>query len=145
LLAYNNWVYTLFSNLIVRLSLVSLGHHVFEHLACHGGGADHDNFIIHNLPLYLVDLACAWIENLRPGYIQNCVDLREICIGNFQGMYVLPGDPWDLNDCRQKPDETLRNYIRRFLRQCNKLANLADGDVISVSSREPCAKLWYTS
>jgi hypothetical protein len=83
-------------------------------LACHARGADHDNFIICNLLLYLVDSAWAWLENLRPGCIQNWPDLKEIFVGNFQGMCVRLGHPWDLKNCQQKPVETLRNYIRRF-------------------------------
>ena len=54
----------------------------------------------------------------------------EIFVGNFQGTYKCPGNPWDLKNCRQKADETLRGYIRRFSRQCNKLSNVADTDVI---------------
>ena len=33
-------------------------------LACQAGGADNDDFIIHNLPLFLADLAQAWLEHL---------------------------------------------------------------------------------
>ena len=54
----------------------------------------------------------------------------EIFVGNFQGTYKCPGNPWDLKNCRQKADETLRGYIRRFSRQCNELLNIADADVI---------------
>jgi hypothetical protein len=43
---------------------------------------------------------------------------------------VCPRNPWDLKNCRQKPDETLREYIHRFSRQCNELPNVADVDVI---------------
>jgi hypothetical protein len=41
--------------------------------------------------------------------------------GKHQGCY---------RSCRQKPDETLREYIRRFSRQCSKLPNVTDADVI---------------
>ena len=51
-------------------------------------------------------------------------------MGNFQGMYKRPGNPWDLKNYRQKAGETLRGYIRCFSRQCNKLPNVADADVI---------------
>ena len=54
----------------------------------------------------------------------------EIFVGNFQGTYKRPGNPWDLKNCRQKADETLYGYIRRFSRQCNELPNVADADVI---------------
>jgi len=51
-------------------------------------------------------------------------------VGNFQGTYKHPENPWDLKNCRQKADETLRGYIRRFSRQCNELPNIADANVI---------------
>ena len=36
----------------------------------------------------------------------------------------------DLKNCRQTAGETLCWYIWRFSRQCNKLPNVADADVI---------------
>jgi hypothetical protein len=40
-------------------------------LACQLGGTDDDNFIIHNLPLFLSDAAQAWLEHLPPAQISN--------------------------------------------------------------------------
>ena len=85
-------------------------------LAYQAGGADNDDFIICNLPLFLADSARAWLENLPSNVIQSWVDLKEIFVGNFQGTYKCPGNPWDLKNCRQKAGETLRGYIRRFSR-----------------------------
>ena len=63
-------------------------------------------------------------------------------MGNFQGTYKHPGNPWDLKNCQQKARETLRGYIRRFSRQCNELPNVADADVIRVFlSRTTCKSL----
>lgn len=53
--------------------------------------------------MYLADLAHAWLENLRPGYIQNWVDLEENFVEDFQGTYVCLGNPWDLKNYRQNP------------------------------------------
>jgi hypothetical protein len=44
-------------------------------------------------------------------------------------MYVHPGNPWDLKSCKQEPDESLRDYIRRS-RQCNSLPNVVDADIV---------------
>jgi hypothetical protein len=79
------------------------------------GGADCDGFIIRNLPPYLAGSTQTWLENLGLGCIQGWADLEEIFIGNFLATYVRPRNPWDLNDCRQKSDEALGDYIRRFL------------------------------
>ena len=51
-------------------------------------------------------------------------------MGNFQGTYKHPGNPWDLKNYRQKARDNLHGYIRRFSQQCNKLPNDADTDMI---------------
>ena len=69
-------------------------------LACQASGASDDNFIIRNLPLFLADSARAWLEHLPSNAIQSWADLMEIFVGNFQGTYKRPGNPWDLKNCR---------------------------------------------
>jgi hypothetical protein len=51
-------------------------------------------------------------------------------VGNFQGTCVRPRNPWNHKNYWQKPDETLREYICRFSRQCNELPNVTNADVI---------------
>jgi hypothetical protein len=41
-----------------------------------------------------------------------------------------PGNSWDLQSCKQKPGESLRDYIRRFSKQRTELPNITDFDVI---------------
>jgi hypothetical protein len=65
-------------------------------LACQLGGADDDNLIICNLPLFLSDAARAWLEHLPPAQISDWDDLVKAFTGNFQGTYVRPGNSWDL-------------------------------------------------
>jgi hypothetical protein len=50
--------------------------------------------------------------------------------GNFKGTYMRPGNSWDLRSCKQKPSESLRDYIRRFSKQRTELRNITDSDVI---------------
>jgi hypothetical protein len=94
------------------------------------GGADDDNLIIRNLPLFLSDAARAWLEHLPPAQISDWDDLVKAFAGNFQGTYVRPGNSWDLRSCRQQPGESLREYIRRFSKQRTELPNVTDSDVI---------------
>jgi hypothetical protein len=52
-------------------------------LACQLGGTDDDNLIIRNLPLFLSDVARAWLEHLPPAQISNWDDLVKAFAGNF--------------------------------------------------------------
>jgi hypothetical protein len=99
-------------------------------LACQLGGTDDNNLIIRNLPLFLSDIARAWLEHLPPAQISNWDDLVKAFAGNFQGTYVRPGNSWDLQSCRQQPGESLREYIWWFSKQRTELPNITDSDVI---------------
>ena len=52
-------------------------------LACQADGADSDDFIICNLPLFLANSARKWLEHLPPNRIQSWADMKEIFVGNF--------------------------------------------------------------
>ena len=91
---------------------------------------DDDLLIIRNLPLLLTDSARAWLEHLPPSQIHDWRDLVRIFVGNFQGTYVRPGNSWDLKSCRQKPDESLRDFIRRFSKQCTELPSVGDSEIV---------------
>nr|CAB3471350.1 unnamed protein product [Digitaria exilis] len=99
-------------------------------LACQLGGATDDAMIIRNLPLHLADSARTWLEHLPPNRIRDWDDLVETFVGNFQGTYVRPGNTWDLRGCRQKPGESLRDFIRRFSKRCTELPNITDHQII---------------
>jgi hypothetical protein len=70
------------------------------------------------------------LEHLPPGQISNWDNLVQAFAGNFQGTYVCPRNFWDLRSCRQQSGESLRDYIRRFSKQCTELPNITDSDVI---------------
>ena len=65
--------------------------------------------------------------------IQSWSDLKEVFVGNFQGMYQCPGNPWEHRSCKQKQGESLRDYIRHFYKQCNSLPDVANADIIGRS------------
>jgi hypothetical protein len=50
--------------------------------------------------------------------------------GNFKGTYKRPGNSWDLQSCKQKLGESLRDYIWCFSKQRTELPNITDSDVI---------------
>ncbi|XP_039825636.1 uncharacterized protein LOC120687674 [Panicum virgatum] len=101
-------------------------------LTCRAGGADDDRFIIQYLPICLGENVLAWLDFLPADSIGCWADLRNVFIGNFQGTYVRPSNSWDLKNCKQEPGESLRDYIRRFSKQCNSLPGVVDADVIGV-------------
>jgi hypothetical protein len=94
------------------------------------GRATDDQAIIRQLPLFLSDTARVWLEDLPPRQIHNWNDLEKVFEGNFKGTYVCPGNSWDLRSYKQKPGESLRDYIRRFSKQRTELPNIIDSDVI---------------
>ena len=91
---------------------------------------DDDLLIIRNLPLLLSDSARAWLEHLPPSQIHDWRDLVRVFVGNFQGTYVCPGNSWDLKNCRQKPGESLRDFIRRLSKQCTELPSVGDSEIV---------------
>jgi hypothetical protein len=99
-------------------------------LACQLGSATTDEVIIRKLPLHLADLALTWLKHLPPSQIHNWDDLVHTFIGNFQGTYVRPGNSWDLRACTQKPDESLRDFIRRFSKSCTELPSVAQSEIV---------------
>jgi len=99
-------------------------------LACQLGGTDDDRLIIRNLPLFLSNSARAWLEHLPASQIHDWRDLVRVFVGNFQGTYVCLGNSWDLKSCRQAPDESLRDFIRRFSKKCTELPSVGDSEIV---------------
>jgi hypothetical protein len=99
-------------------------------LACQLGGATTDEVIIRNLPLHLADSARTWLEHLPASQIHNWDDLVRTFVENFQGTYVRPRNSWDLRACTQKPDESLRDFIRRFSKRCTELPSVAQSEIV---------------
>jgi hypothetical protein len=63
-------------------------------------GVNNDLFIIQFLPIYLAKSARAWLDHLPRNTINSWDDLREVFTGNFQDIYLHPGNPWDLKGYR---------------------------------------------
>jgi hypothetical protein len=99
-------------------------------LACQVGGATTDEVITRNLPLHLADSALTWLKHLPPSQIHNWNDLVRTFVGNFQGTYVRPGNSWDLRACTQKPDESLRDFIRCFSKRCTELPSVSQSEIV---------------
>jgi hypothetical protein len=59
-------------------------------LACWAGGADDDYFIIQYLPICVGEYVRVWLKFLPPNSNCKWVELKQVFIGNFQGMYMRP-------------------------------------------------------
>ena len=62
--------------------------------------------------------------------IHDWRDLVKVFVGNFQGTYARLGNSWDLKSCRQAPDESLRDFIRRFSKHCTELSSVGDSEIV---------------
>jgi hypothetical protein len=110
-------------------------------LAYQLGGATTDEVIIRNLPLHLADSARTWLEHLLASQIHNWDDLVRTFVGNFQGMYVRPGNSWDLRACTQKPGESLQDFIRRFSKRCTELPSVTQFEIVAFLESTTCRDL----
>jgi hypothetical protein len=68
--------------------------------------------------------------HLPASQIHNWDDLVRTFVGNFQGMYVHPGNSWDLRACTQKPGESLRDFIRCFSKRCTELPSVTQSEIV---------------
>src|SRR5438105_1617754 len=58
----------------------------------------------------------------------------ELCakfINNFQGTFMKPGIEWDLYQIAQKKNESLREYIKRFMKKKNTIPGVSDAVVMA--------------
>ena len=69
--------------------------------------------------------------HLPADQIHDWADLVKIFVGNSQGTYVRPGNSWDLKGCRQKLNESLRDYVLRFSKQCTEFPSVTHVEVIN--------------
>jgi hypothetical protein len=66
------------------------------------------------LPMALTVMARSWHINLLEGSIYSWDQLCAMFIGNFQGTYKRPSTTETMKTIRQKPDESLWDYVKHF-------------------------------
>nr|AAT44283.1 putative polyprotein [Oryza sativa Japonica Group] len=87
------------------------------------------------LPVALADSARSWLHGLPRGTIGSWAELRDHFIANFQGTFERPGTQFDLYNVIQKSRESLRDYIRRFSEQRNKISDITDNVIIAAFTK----------
>src|SRR5512141_3175621 len=100
-------------------------------LAIRAAGGD-NKAMANYLPVALADSARSWLHGLPRGTIGSWAELHDHFIANFQGTFERPGTHFDLYNIVQKSREFLRDYIRRFSEQRNKISDITD-DVITAA------------
>ncbi|XP_066160083.1 uncharacterized protein [Oryza sativa Japonica Group] len=87
------------------------------------------------LPVALADSARSWLHGLPCGTIRSWAELRDHFIANFQGTFERPGTQFDLYNIVQKSGESLRDYIRCFSEQRNKISDITDDVIIAAFTK----------
>jgi hypothetical protein len=72
----------------------------------------------------LVGAARSWLINLPEASIQSWDQLCAMLIGNFQGMYERPSTAETLNTIKQRHDESLHDYVKRFCNARNAIPHI---------------------
>nr|AAX92783.1 retrotransposon protein, putative, Ty3-gypsy sub-class [Oryza sativa Japonica Group]ABA93327.1 retrotransposon protein, putative, Ty3-gypsy subclass [Oryza sativa Japonica Group] len=103
-------------------------------LAIRAAGGD-SKAMANYLPVALVDSARSWLHGLPRGTIGSWAELRDHFIANFQSTFERPGAQFDLYNVIQKSGESLRDYIRRFSEQCNKISDISDDVIIAAFTK----------
>jgi hypothetical protein len=92
---------------------------------------DDDQVKANYLHMALSDMARYWLVNLPERTIYNWDQLCVIFIGNFQGTYHCPSTTETLKTIKQKPDESLRDYVKYFYNAGNTIIIIQDIEIIN--------------
>jgi hypothetical protein len=79
----------------------------------------------------LSGVARSWLINLPEGSIHSWDQLCAMFIGNFQGTYERPSTTETLKNIKQKHDESLRDYVKRFCNVRNDILYIKDIEIIN--------------
>ena len=79
-----------------------------------------------HLPLMLEGSARAWLNQLAPSSIYTWEDLARVFVRTFEGTCKRPAGLTELQVCVQKSNETLRDYIQRWITLHHTVENVSD-------------------
>src|SRR5438105_680428 len=89
------------------------------------------NTMANYFPVVLSPTVQDWLTGLLANSINSWGDLCSKFIDNYQGTFTKPGVEWDLYQIAQKKNETLRDYIRRFMKKKNTIPGASDPVVMA--------------
>jgi len=81
-------------------------------------------------PIIMGPHALNWFEALPAGSINTWQDICNTFVQYYQASCPGPKTRWDLTSIKQQPDESLRDYIKRYFANRNTIMEADDWDVI---------------
>jgi hypothetical protein len=100
-------------------------------LAMKAASAPDTFFMIQYLPIYLIDSATNWLNNLWEGTVKQWADLeREFC-NHFEGLtlsWACHGTSWDAN---ARPVKAFVITSKSFTQRKNKLEDVPDASIVT--------------
>ena len=93
-----------------------------------GGGSD--EVAMKHLPLMLEGSARAWLNQLAPRSILSWDELARVFTRTFEGTCKRPAGLLKFQHCVQKPNETLRDYIQRWITLHHMVENVTEHQAV---------------
>ncbi|GJN31904.1 hypothetical protein PR202_gb20359 [Eleusine coracana subsp. coracana] len=91
-----------------------------------------DYYVMANyLPVCLDPAIRIWLTSLPEKSITSWGDLNKKLIESFQATCNRPSNHFDLTRIKQKTNELLRDYIKRFCTKKTKIPNVLDQQIIT--------------
>jgi hypothetical protein len=92
-----------------------------------------DSMLVKSFIITADEAAAQWYSLLSPGVIHGWDDLKQQILSNFQGFQRLVLTESDLFSCKQKDNEPLHNYFRRFVHLRAQAPNVLDAVAINAA------------
>ena len=74
--------------------------------------------------------ARAWLNQLALSSVYTWEDLSRVFVTTFEGTCKRPAGLTELRSCVQKPNETLRDYIQRWITLHHSVENVPDHQAV---------------
>src|SRR3954469_25162792 len=75
--------------------------------------------------------ARVWLNNLPPGSINSWIDFHDAFVRNFTRTYKRPNRPHQLSMCKQRPNETDREFLTRWCTMRNSCEGVIESQAIA--------------
>ena len=83
------------------------------------------------MPQMLEGPARLWLNNLPPRSLHTWMDLEDAFKSNFTSTYERPNRPQQLSMCKQKQNETDREYLTLWSAMRNSCEGVTEGQAVS--------------